>query len=124
MLLELLRLALALALLVVLPGILLVNALFPAPRSSLTRLERGYLAVASGILLLMLVGIVLGFLPHGERGWFRTLATGFPLVELASLGVSAVLFWVGLVRGAYPRLSARYPSLGASAVRPVRERPL
>ena len=123
MLLELLRLALALALLVVLPGVVLVNALFPAPRSRLTRLERGYLAVAGGILLLMLVGIVLGFLPHGSRGWFRTAASGFPLVEIVTLAATALLFWVGLVRGAYPRLAARYPRLVATTP-PMRERPL
>ncbi|HWH08218.1 MAG TPA: DUF1616 domain-containing protein [Candidatus Thermoplasmatota archaeon] len=126
MILELLRLALALALLVVLPGVVLVNALFPAPRSTLTRLERGYLAVAGGILLLMLVGIVLGFLPHGNgRGWFRTFSSGFPLVEVVTLALSGLLFWVGLQRGAYPRLSARYPALAAAgAPRPMRERPL
>lgn len=108
MILELLRFALALVVLVVLPGVVLVNALFPGPRSSLTRLERGYLAAAGGILLLMLVGLVLGFLPHGSEGWFSTLSTGFPMVEVATLGVSALLFWVGLQRGAYPRLSGRF----------------
>ena len=124
MLLEVLRLALALVLLVVLPGVALVNALFPGPRSTLTRLERGYLAVAGGILLLMLVGIILGFLPSGDgRGWFRTFATGFPNVEVATLLVTGALFWVGVQRGAYPRLAARYPRLAASPA-PVRERPL
>ena len=107
----LLRLVLVLALLVLLPGAILVNALFPPPRSTLTRLERGYLAVAGGILLLMLVGVVLGLLPGGERGHFRTLATGAPTVELALLAVSVLLFWVGLQRGAYPRVAARFPRL-------------
>ena len=122
MLLELLRLALALALLVVLPGVALVNALFPAPRSTLTRLERGYLAVAGGILVLMLVGVVLGFLPSGDgRGWFRTLSTGFPNVEVATLLVTGILVWVGVQRGAYPRLAGRFARAGPG---PVRERPL
>lgn len=113
MLLELLRLALALVLLVLLPGYLLVNALFPAPRSRLTGLERGYLTVAGGILLLMLLGLVLGFLPGPGRGWFQSLATGAPFVELATLAACAGLFVVGLRRGAYPRLSARFPRLAA-----------
>lgn len=107
----LVRLLLALAILVLLPGALLVNAFFPKPRSTLTRLERGYLSVAAGILLLMLIGVVLGFLPAGERGHFRTLATGAPNVELSVLAVSVLLFWVGLVRGAYPRVAARFPRL-------------
>lgn len=107
----LVRFALVLALVVILPGVLLVGALFPAPRSTLTRLERSYLSLAGGILLLMLVGLILGFLPAGERGHFRTLATGAPNVELAVLAVSALLFWVGLVRGAYPRIAARFPRL-------------
>ena len=74
MLLEILRLLVVTGLLVVLPGFLLVNAVFPAGR--LTRLERSYMAVAGGVLLLILVGVVLGFLPHGTRGFFQTSATG------------------------------------------------
>lgn len=120
MLLELLRLALVLAFLVVLPGVVLVNALFPGPRSTLTRLERGYLAVSGGVLLLMLVGVVLGFLPRGERGWFQTMATGFPFVEAAMLAVTAGLFFLGLGRGAYPRLAPRLSRARAGA-RPTRQ---
>lgn len=124
MLAEVLGIVLGTLLLVVLPGFLLVQAVFPPARSSLTRLERGYLAVAGGILLLILVGSILGFLPHGERGFFTNVRTGFPNVELALLAVSLALFWAGLARGAYPRVAARYPRLATrrAVAAPVRER--
>lgn len=108
---ELVRLLLAVGLVVVLPGWLLVNALFPRGRSSLAGVERGYVVVAAGILLVILVGVLLGFLPHSGDGFFQTLGSGFPHVELAMLGVSLLLGYVGLHRGAYPRLAARYPRL-------------
>lgn len=112
MLIELLRLVLVVGLLVVLPGWLLVNALFPPRRSSrLGWAERAYLSLVGGILLLILVSVLLGFLPHDGRGYFQTIATGMPNVELATLAVSALLFYVGLHRGAYPRVAARYPQL-------------
>jgi hypothetical protein len=98
-------------LMVALPGWLLVNAAFPPRRSQLSWVERGYLSLAGGALLLILVGVVLGLLPHGRRGYFETFATGMPNVELALLGASALLFYVGLLRGAYPWVAARFPRL-------------
>lgn len=123
MLAELLRLVLVVGLLVVLPGWLLVNAVFPPFRGQVRGLERAYLVLGSGILLLVLVGVLLGFLPHtGRVGFFQTMAVGFPHVELAMLATSLVLGYVGLHRGAYPRLAARYPRLldleGEAAPRP------
>lgn len=109
--LELLRLTLAVGLLVALPGWLLVNALFPPGRARLGWMERGYLSLAGGVLVLVLVGVLLGLLPHDGTGYFQTLATGLPNVELATLAVSGLLFYVGLLRGAYPRVAARYPHL-------------
>lgn len=114
MLLEVARLLLVTALLVALPGYLLVNALFPA-RHALRPLERAYLVASSGTLLLITVGVVLGLLPHGDEGHFRTLLTGAPNLELAVLAASLVLLWIGLHRGAYPRLAARFPKLLAMA---------
>lgn len=117
MLLEALRLTLALALLVVLPGFLLANALFPS-RTVVRGAARVYLVLGGGLLVLMLVGGVLGLLPHGDQGWFQSLTMGgMPTVELAMLGTCGLLFWVGLHRGAYPRLAARYPSLASAGVR-------
>jgi uncharacterized membrane protein len=98
-------------LLVVLPGWLLVNAAFPPQRRKLGWIERGYLAIACGTFLLIVVGVVLGLLPHGKTGFFETFASGMPHVELAMLAVSALLLYVGLVRGAYPRVAARFPRL-------------
>lgn len=111
MLLEAMRLFLAALLLVALPGFLLVNATFPRSRSQVGTIERVYLALAGGVLLLMLVGILLGSLPHGDTGWFSTIATGTPNLELATLAMSVLLFYVGLARGAYPRVAARFPRL-------------
>ncbi|GEM_PF-5540462 len=101
-------------LLVVLPGWLLVNALFVPRRVALGWMTRAYLAVAGGALLLSLVGVILGLLPHRKTGYYETLATGAPTVELAMLAVMALLFYVGLVRGAYPRVAARFPKLVAA----------
>ena len=109
MLVELLRLALVAVFVAALPGVALVNALLP--RGAVRGATRVYLSLAAGVLLLTLVGVVLGFLPHGERGWFQTLATGAPNLELAMLAATVLLFYVGLVRGAYPRLAARVPRL-------------
>lgn len=97
-------------LLVALPGWALVNALLPRP-ASLRPLERAYLAIAGGLILVITVGIILGFLPADGTGHLQTLATGAPTAELAMLAVTAVLFWVGLLRGAYPRVAARFPQL-------------
>lgn len=100
-------------LLVALPGWLLVNAVFVPRKTPLGWLTRTYLALAGGALLLILVGVILGLLPHGRTGFFETLATGAPTVELAMLAVATLLFYVGLVRGAYPRVAARFPRLAS-----------
>lgn len=110
---SLVGLALVTLLLMALPGWLLVNAAFPPRRVPLPWIERAYLALAGGALQLILAGVVLGLLPHGQTGFFQTLATGAPNVELAMLGVSALMFYVGLLRGAYPRVAARFPRLAA-----------
>lgn len=110
MLVEALRLLLVLVLLVLLPGWLLVHAAFP--RRAFRGAERAYLVAAGGVLTLMLVATLLGLLPPlGEKGWYTMLTTGFPMVELAMMAACLLLFWIGLVRGAYPRVAARYPRL-------------
>ena len=117
MLLELLRLLAAAALLVALPGFLLAQAAFPPARSRMTRVERAYVALAGGVMLLALVGVTLGSLPHGSgRGFFQTASTGAPYVEVALLAACVALFLVGLHRGAYPALAARW---GLTTVRPA-----
>ena len=122
MLLEALRLSLALALLVALPGFLLLHALFP--QRGLRGAARIYLVLGGGLLVLMFVGSLLGLLPHGDQGWYQSLAMGgMPTVELAMVGACGLLFWIGLQRGAYPRLVARYPSLRPSAAREPADQP-
>ena len=110
---SLVGLVLVTLLLVALPGWLLVNAAFPPRRVALPWFERAYLALGGGALQLILAGVVLGLIPHGKTGFFETLATGAPNVELAVLGVSVLMFYVGLLRGAYPRIAARFPRLVA-----------
>lgn len=101
------------ALLVVAPGWLLLNAVLPPRRSRLSWIERSFLAVVCGGMLLALTGVVLGLLPHGEHGLFSTFATGLPSVEIAMLAICVLTFYVGLQRGAYPRVAARFPRLSA-----------
>lgn len=111
--LDALRLALALALLVALPGWLLVHALLPA-REKLGTAQRIYLTVAGGILLTMLVASLLGFLPHGDRGALQSIFLGgMPNLEIAMLAVCVSLLWLGAHRGAYPAFARRYPRLAA-----------
>lgn len=115
MLVETLRFVVVGALLVVVPGFFLVQATFPPGRGSgLTRPERAFLSVSLGIVLLMLIGLLLGFLPHeeGQDGHYGSLANGgAPNMEMILLALSALLFYVGIARGAYPRLTARFPKL-------------
>lgn len=101
----------ATTLLIVLPGWLLLRAFFPDPKS-LGGAASVYLTLAGGILVLMTIGIVLGFLPHGSRGAFQSIPLeGMPNVELATIAACLLLFWVGARRGAYARIRARLPWL-------------
>ena len=118
MLFTLLRVILVAALLVTLPGVLLVNALLPPGKARLRRSERALLAFAGGVFLMMLVGVVLGSLPHGDKGIFGpwTVAAGVVLASVA-------LLVVGARRGAYPRLVARWPQLAGRAADPAQPGP-
>lgn len=115
--LDLLGFAAAVFAIVVLPGWLLANALFPG-RGQLRGSERLFVTLAGGILVAMSVGVVLGFLPHGDRGFLQSLALrGMPYVEVAMIGASLGFFVVGLRRGAYPAFARRYPRLAVRATR-------
>lgn len=110
MILEALGLLLATGLLVVLPGFLLSYALFPR-KEQLTTSERVYLTFAGGMLVLMSIAIVLGFLPHGSRGHLQSLATGgMPNVEIASIAADLGLTWIAMRRGAFASLAAKLPT--------------
>lgn len=117
--LDVLGVLVAIVLVIALPGWLLARALFPRV-DSLRPSERFFLATAGGILVTMTVGILLGFLPHGEgRGFLQSIPTrGMPYVEVAMIAVCAGLFAVGLRRGAYPGFAKRYPRFARRVVAP------
>lgn len=104
--LALIKLILAGALVFVVPGYLLVRALWPRPAGDAPGpIVRGVLTVVLSISITILVGFVLGFLPHaeGSRGWLQTSGSGFPFAEIALLGISGVFLAIGSARGAYSR---------------------
>lgn len=101
-------LVLVVALVVLLPGYLLLQATIPTRDTRYSWTQQLYMAAAGGVLLVTLVGVILGLLPHEDRGYFSTIATGSPNVEVALAVVSVGLFYVGLHRGSYPRISARF----------------
>lgn len=101
-----------LALIFLLPGYFLVKAVFP--RERLSEDFHGplvlFLSVSMSLVITILVGSVLGFLPKpagAEKGFFQGAATGFPYIELALVGVTVLLALVAAVRGAFPFLRSR-----------------
>lgn len=101
----------ALALIFILPGFFLVKAVFPRRRLS-EDFHAPYvlfLSVTMSIVVTILVGTTLGFLPKpagAEKGYFQGAATGFPFIEIALGGVTLVLAAAAVLRGAFPRVYA------------------
>lgn len=103
------RLVFSIVLFFFLPGLLLVQALYPS-RREIDRADdllfRLFLTpilsvLINGSLLLMLAAIP----PDSEgQGYVRS-----PFIEISILSVSAILFTVGYWRGAYPFLGRRAP---------------
>lgn len=97
-----------------LPGWLLVRAIWPEERvrgpASLARTLG--LSLALSIAVTIVVASALGFLPHGETGFFRPWAVAAALL-LASLG----LFGWGARRGAFPRLAGRLARVPLAGLR-------
>lgn len=96
-------------LLFVLPGLFLLQALFPGRRyfGPFHAVALPVLSVVASTALLVVVGSVLGFLPGdgpGGKGWFQGSQTGAPVLEAAMGGLSLVLFVVAWWRGAFPLL--------------------
>lgn len=87
-----------------LPGWLLVRALWPEARvrDPMSFLRTLVLSIAFSIAITIVVASTLGFLPHGETGLFRPLWIGAALVA-ATVGLAS---WA-LRRGAFPRLARR-----------------
>lgn len=83
---------------------MLVRALWPRRGDGPPWLARALLAIVLSVSITILVGIALGFAPHGEgRGWLQTSGTGAPIAEAVLVAVSAALFAVGWRRGAWTR---------------------
>lgn len=109
MVLALLRLLVAGALVFVVPGYLLVRALWPpAAPGSPGPVARGVLSVVLSMSLTILVGVLLGFLPHEDAsmGWLQTSATGLPFAEGLLVALSTLFIVIGMARGAYSRSRA------------------
>jgi hypothetical protein len=119
--------ALALALIAFLPGFLLVKALFPRrPGEDFDGVMQLFMSVTLSVVLTILVGTTLGFLPHGDgRGYFQGSETGAPFIELSLGALSLALFVAALYRGAFPRLSKKLglrvpaPPADAALVQPA-----
>lgn len=100
-------------LLFVAPGYFLIHALFPGRRyfGAFHPVAMPILSIVISVAVLVVVGSVLGFLPGSPtgdgRGWFQGSQTGAPILELALGGLSAILFAIAWVRGAFPLLGRK-----------------
>jgi len=113
--LEALRIILGLLLIFVLPGTMLIKAMFPRPGELDEEYNGLYvitLGMATSVCLTILVGFVLGSLPVREsgKGWFDA-----PFIVLSLVLVTVVFFVIAWWRGAFPWLGlvhrrlARFP---------------
>lgn len=104
-----------LLLLFFLPGFLLLHALFPGRRyfGPFHPFALPILSVVLSAAVVVVVGTILGFLPGGPpggeagKGWFQGSQTGAPVLEVVLGALSACLFVVALLRGAFPLLGRR-----------------
>lgn len=100
--------AAGLLLLFFLPGFALLSALFPRHRwfGPFHPFALPALSIVTSVVILVLVGSVLGFLPGGTggRGWFQGNQTGAPIIELSLGALTFLLFIVAWARGAFPLL--------------------
>lgn len=101
------------ALLFVLPGYLLLQALFPQRRwfGPFHAIAVPTLSVVTSVAILVVVGTVLGFLPGGpgDKGWFQGNQSGAPVLEIVLGALSFMLLGVAVWRGAFPLLRAGRP---------------
>ncbi|MHB8586038.1 MAG: hypothetical protein ACYDDF_09445, partial [Thermoplasmatota archaeon] len=83
------------------PGYLLYRMVMPQERirDPLTFVKMLVLSILFSIAAVSVLGVALGFIPHGSTGFFAPL-----WVVLGITAMSVAFFWVGLRRGAYPHL--------------------
>lgn len=100
--------AAGLLLLFFLPGFALLSALFPRHRwfGPFHPFALPALSIVTSVVVLVLVGSLLGFLPGGPdgRGWFQGNQTGAPVIEAVLAALSSLLLVVAWARGAFPLL--------------------
>ncbi len=108
----LLRVVAALILVFVLPGLLLVNALYPR-RGELDREYDALYRLTLGIVLSIAVTVLWGFFlnslgvqPGGVTGYVQA-----PEIAEGLVGLSLLFFVLGWWRGAYPWMARLHPSL-------------
>jgi hypothetical protein len=98
-----------LLLLLFLPGFFLLQALFPRRRwfGPFHAFALPAFSVLASLVILVLVGAVLGFLPGGTggKGWFQGSQTGAPILETTLGALTVILFAAAWARGAFPLLS-------------------
>ena len=103
------------ALIFFVPGYFLVKAAWvrEAPSPEIGRASIPIFAFVLSMGLTIIVGSILGFLPHdGKRGYFQTWGSGVPFLEGALLLLSLAFFLIAAHRGAFPRLSERSRAKG------------
>jgi len=109
--LELLQIVAGLLLIFVLPGTMLIKAMFPRPGELDEEYNGLYvmtLGMATSICITILVGFVLGSLPErsGGKGWFDA-----PFIVAGLVSVTLVFFVVAWWRGAFPWLGLLHKGL-------------
>lgn len=111
MALDFLNIVLGLLLIFVLPGVMLIKAMFPRP-GELDQEYNGIYVLALGmttsVCITILVGFVLGSIPTdaGEQGYFER-----PLLLGSLVGLTLLFFAVGWWRGAFPWMGLLHPKL-------------
>ena len=107
---NILQVVFGILLIFVVPGVMLIKAMFPRPGELDEEYNGLYvltLGMATSVCLTILVGFVLGSLPPQDgKGYFA-----FPYIVTSLLGLTAVFFVAGWWRGAYPWLGLLHPKL-------------
>ena len=110
MALEILRIIGGILLIFVLPGTMLIKAMFPRPGELDEEYNGIYvlaLGMATSICLTILVGFVLGSITPGEDGGYLTA----PLITGSMVSLTISFFIIGWWRGAYPWMGLVHPKL-------------
>lgn len=104
----LLRIMFAMVLLLFLPGFLLVQALFPK-KNELSEEDDWLYRIVLSVVLSIVIAIILAFIISSlgvnegtGKGYFTAIN-----ITISLLAISVVLFVIGVMRGAYPKIYTR-----------------